>query len=173
MSLNCKIIGNDILSYNFYLSSSFTIKPIQIMACNSSMNYYNDLVGQMTDQQKATAANDSFTFINGMLSTQRNDVLLGLCSSANLYEFDITKLSEINIIADLSNFIQEAQNLDKDEQFEKGLKAFFTLNYLSVTDRDTVFTGFYASANLSGIDLDAVAAPNKGPILAGKAEPVW
>lgn len=143
------------------------------MACNSSMNYYNDLVGQMTQQEKATAANDSFTFINGMLATQRSDVLLGLCSSANLYEFEITTLSEINIIADLSNFVQEAQNLDKSEQFEKGLKAFFTLNYLSVSDRDTVFKGFYASANLSGVDLDAVAAPNKGPIHAGKAEQIW
>jgi hypothetical protein len=137
------------------------------------MSYYNNLVAQMTQQQKETAAVDSFTFINGMSTPQRNDVLLGLCASANLYEFDITTLSQINIIADLDTFVQEAETLDSSEKFEKGLKAFFTLNYLNVSNRDTVFTGFYASANLTGVDLDIAAAPNKGPIYAGKADPVW
>lgn len=142
------------------------------MSC-TNMNYYRDLVAQMTSTEKTNAAVDSFTLINGLSSPQRNDVVLGICAAANLYNLNITTLSEISIISDLSTFVNEASSLDNSEKFEAGIKGFFTINYFPTTDRDTVFKGFYASADLSGVNIDDVAAPKTPPINAGKADPVW
>lgn len=142
------------------------------MSC-TNMNSFEDQVQSMSSSQKTAAANAGFNKMNNMPSPQRADIILGMCAASNLYSLDISTMPEINNISDLSDFINEADSLDKSEKFEAGLKSFFTINYSPTTDRDEMFLGIYASASLSGVDINAVRQGPIDDVVVGPVDTVW
>ena len=136
------------------------------------MNHYRDLVERMGPTERENSARNSFSLINGL--PERNDIILGLCAGAKLYSTDIRDFAYISeYFSDLGTFIGMADNLDKSERFEAGIKTFFIVNNLSSTNRDIIFTGFYASAMINNISIDHIADQVVPEINVGRAKSIW
>ncbi len=137
------------------------------------MDSYRDKVAAMTDAQRSAAIQNGFATVNDLPDSQRGDVLLGICAAGAMYSTDISNMSGMAAaFNDLYTFIQNAADVDERESLEAGMKGFFLVNNLASTPRDSIFTGFYASAYVGHIDVD-VAAQAQVPVQAGRADPVW
>lgn len=137
------------------------------------MDFYRDKVASMSDSQRSAAIQSGFTAVNDLADAQRSDVLLGICAAAAMYSTNIANMGSMSSsFNDLSSFIQTASALDDSERFEAGMKGFFLVNNFPTSQRDTIFTGFYASAYVGHIDVD-LAAQAQVPVQAGRADPVW
>ena len=142
------------------------------MSC-TSMNYFEEQVQSMTSSQKINAAKAGFQRMNDMPNPQRRDIILGMCAASNLYSLDISEMPEIGNITDLEQFLTEANNLDKSEKFEAGLKSFFTINYSPTAIRNEMFLGVYASADIAHVDIGIIKEGPVDDIVVGPIATVW
>lgn len=141
------------------------------MSCKS-MSHYQSLVAGMSDDERTSAAQAGFDAVNNL--EERDDVVLGLCAATTLYGVDISTMAETRRLAGLSEAMDKANAMNQTEQFNTGLKSFFAVNYAPEEERDAIFTGYYASAALSDVNLEEVSAlaPDPGPSV-GPVKSVW
>lgn len=137
------------------------------------MKHYQQEVADMNEEQRQQAATHGFETINEL--NESETIILGLCSAATLYQFDVFEMAQIDSLKNVKESIQQAQEMDQTEQYNSGLKAFFAMNYLPTEQRDSAFTGLFASAALADVNFDeitaqALAAP--GPSV-GPVQSVW
>lgn len=141
------------------------------MSCKS-MKHYQELVSGMSKDELQRAAQKGFDTVNEL--EEREEVVVGLCSAAALYKLNIKEMASISRLENLSEAMERAESMDQTEQFNAGLKSFFAVNYAPTEQRDAIFTGYYASAAASGIDVSKVAAKALAPgPTVGPVDTVW